>query len=152
MDNLTEHRKKLSCILLVDDDEPTNFLHRIIIKKAGLDVHVQSTFSGEDALDYLTCKGQYSSNMPNFPKPGIILLDINMPGINGWEFLTEYNKLPIEQKADVLVAMLTTSLNPDDEQRAGNEKDLAGFLRKPLTIEMLKGLVSKYWPETTYSN
>lgn len=83
MNNPAENRKKLNCILLVDDDEPTNFLHRIIIRKAGLDVNVQSTFSGEEALDYLTCKGEFSDAMPNYPKPGIILLDINMPGING---------------------------------------------------------------------
>lgn len=62
--------------------------------------------------------------------------------------MIEYNKLPAEQKADVLVAMLTTSLNPDDEERAKKEKDLAGFLRKPLTIEMLQDLVNQHWPGT----
>ena len=58
--------------------------------------------------------------------------------MNGWEFLEEYKKLPEEQKARMMVAMLTTSLNPADKKKAkGYKNEVLGFLNKPLTVENL---------------
>jgi len=69
------------------------------------------------ALEFLSKKGEYSKRI-KVPSTKLILLDINMPGMNGWEFLEEYNFLPEDQKGKIVVAMLTTSLSPDDETRA----------------------------------
>mgnify|MGYP003575450975 CR=1 FL=1 len=136
--------KDLNCILLVDDDLATNFLHRKVVQITGIDVHVQTTTSGKDALDFLCQLSEYQDTA-EIPRPGIIFLDINMPEMNGWEFLEEYDKLREEQKAQIVVVMLTTSLNPDDEERAHSNKNITTFLNKPLKPEVLKDLADKYF-------
>lgn len=136
--------KDLNCILLVDDDLATNFLHRKVVQITGIDVHVQTTTSGKDALDFLCQLSKYQDTA-EIPRPGIIFLDINMPEMNGWEFLEEYDKLREEQKAQIVVVMLTTSLNPDDEERAHSNKNITTFLNKPLKPEVLKDLADKYF-------
>ena len=90
-------REGLYCILLIDDDDATNFIHEMVIKMADIDTHIEICTSARKALDYLTCKGEYSANT-SYPQPGIIFLDINMPGMSGWDFLKEYDSLPEEQK------------------------------------------------------
>ncbi|WP_256012216.1 response regulator [Desertivirga xinjiangensis] len=136
--------KDLNCILLIDDDLATNFLHRKVVQTTGIEVHVQTTTSGRDALDFL-CELSAYQNTPEIPRPGIIFLDINMPEMNGWEFLEEYDKLKDEQKAEIVVVMLTTSLNPDDEARAFSNKNITTFLNKPLKPEVLEELAEKFF-------
>lgn len=132
----------LDCILLIDDDKATNFLHSLTIQDSGIDVKVQDVESARDGLDYLTCKGKFIE-CKEFPRPGIIFLDINMPGMNGWDFLKEYEKLPEDVRARVVVAMLTTSLNPDDAAHAHKIGYLKGFISKPLTKEILNRIIAE---------
>ena len=115
----------LNCILLVDDDVPTNFIHRKIIQKANVEAHVQAVTSGREALDFLTYAGNFVDSQ-GIPRPGIIFLDINMPGMNGWEFMDAYRELDTRQKAHAVVIMLTTSLNADDRERAIQNEIVAG--------------------------
>jgi len=126
---------KLKSILLIDDDESTNFLHQIVIEKSAITESVQACGSGQAALDYLSkaINGEY-------PQPDLIFLDINMPRMNGWEFLEEYDKLSDEQKGKMVVVMLTTSINPDDKAMAESLGYIAGFKNKPLTVEILQEL------------
>ena len=105
-------KKKLNCILLVDDDESCNEFHQLIIEKTACTEKVEVAYDGEEALAFLK-----SSINGVHPEPDIIFLDINMPGMNGWEFLEEYKKLEGEIKSKIVV-MLTTSLNPNDKTRA----------------------------------
>lgn len=130
--------RKLNCILLVDDDEPTNFYNTMMINKVGCANHVQACTSGKAALDFL--RSDFSNGNP--PKPELIFLDINMPGMNGFEFLEEYEKLPEEIKGQVVIMMLTTSVNPADEDRA-NQMGINGFVRKPLDAEMLARIIKE---------
>jgi CheY-like chemotaxis protein len=134
---------RLDCVLLVDDDFATNYFHKLVIEKAGIDTHVQVVENGRDALDYITCSGKFKESAT--PLPGIIFLDINMPRMNGWEFLEEYRKLPQELKAKIVMAMVTTSLNPADEKKAHNNKDLIDFISKPLTLEKFEEIVSAHF-------
>ncbi len=138
--------KGLDCILLVDDDDVTNYLNKILIKKSEIDVHVEVALNGLIALEYLTCTGRYNDNKI-FPKPGLILLDINMPRMNGWEFLKEYNKLGPNQKADVVIAMLTSSNNIDDVNTALEEYELPAYLYKPLTLKKLEEIIYRFFPK-----
>lgn len=133
----------LDCILLIDDDTPTNFLHTMIIKRAEIDVRVQTHTSAIDALAYLTSTGPYTGG--SMIQPGIIFLDINMPAMNGWEFLDEYAKLPADQKAKITIIMLTTSLNPSDRDKAETYDDVVTFLHKPLIPNKLNDLISQYF-------
>jgi len=132
--------KKLNCILLIDDDEPTNFLHELIIREMGCTENIVTVQSGKKALEYLK-----SQRNGKYPQPDLIFLDINMPAMNGWEFLEEYKKLHHSQKGKVVVVMLTTSLNPDDEERANSCEEIDDFKIKPLTQEMLAEIIDNYF-------
>lgn len=134
--------KKLNCVLLIDDDEPTNFLNEMIIAQLNCTESIVAVQSGREALDYLGAKeeGQY-------PQPDLILLDINMPGMNGWEFLEKYKELDASQKGKVIIMMLTTSLNPDDEAKAHGIADIKSFMRKPLTKEAFLDVLNQYFPD-----
>ena len=134
----------LDCIMLVDDDEATNFLHRSVIRRENLGVHVKVITNGQEALDYLTGSEQYYPGT-DLPQPGIIFLDLNMPGMNGWEFLDQYRKLPTPIRQQIALMVLTTSLNPDDEARARQIPEVDGFLQKPLTGPKLQGIINQYF-------
>ena len=135
-------KKKLGCILLVDDDEATNFLHKIVVQRSECTNHLEVALNGEEALQYL-----HSAYNDAHPRPDLILLDINMPIMNGWEFLDEYQKLKPEQKSKTVIVMLTTSLNPDDRQRSSEIPEINGFKNKPLDEEVLLNILKEYYPD-----
>ncbi len=130
----------LSCILLVDDDDNDNFFHKRTLEKTGIAERVEVVFTGEEALSYL----ESSVNQTGNSHPNIIFLDINMPVMNGWEFLEEYEKLPESARANTLVIMLTTSLNPSDRERAEQNSLVNGFINKPLEEEHIKTIVAEH--------
>ncbi len=136
-------KNKLNCVLLIDDDESTNFLHEIIINQAEITNKVIARQSGSSALEYLRQKKMNGE----YPQPDLIFLDINMPGMNGWEFLEEYKQLEKAQQGKFVVVMLTTSLHPEDEERAKGMSEINDFMNKPLTVEMLHEVIEKYFPD-----
>lgn len=148
MQKTEDMQKKLSCVLLIDDDEPTNFLNKMILEEAGCAEVVQVVSSGKLALQYLSNSGEFKSGRQKFPNPDLIFLDINMPAMDGWEFLEHYKSLPEDQKGNIVMVMLTTSLNPEDESKAHIDNGIAGFKSKPLTRKMLDEILEKYFRET----
>jgi CheY-like chemotaxis protein len=134
----------LDCILLVDDDDPTNFIHRKMIEFSNVEAHIQVTTSATEALEYLTSSGRFAT-ADGFPQPGIIFLDINMPGMNGWDFLEDYRKLADDQKAKIIVVMLTSSINPADRELAESNTEITTFLQKPLTVAHIHQLVTDHF-------
>lgn len=131
--------KQLNCILLIDDDEPTNFLNKLTLEQAGCAGRIQVAQGGEEALGYLRGEAE------DYIRPDLIFLDINMPAMDGWEFLALYRNLPQERKADTVLIMLTTSLNPDDEERTLAIPEVTGFEHKPLNQVGLTRLFDKYF-------
>jgi len=67
--------------------------------------------------------------------------------MDGWEFLEKYRALPADQKASIVVIMLTTSLNPADESRARILPEVDGFEHKPLKAASLKEVLKTYFPD-----
>ena len=130
---------QLNCIMLIDDDEPTNFLNKMTLEQAGCTRQVHIAQSGQEALEYLQTE---------MTRPDLIFLDINMPAMDGWEFLERYKTLPHARKADIVLIMLTTSLNPDDEKRTRAIPEVAGFENKPLGQEQLESLLKKYFSKS----
>lgn len=126
--------------MLVDDNTDDNFFHEWEIKNGCPSVTVVAKQGGMEALDYLKSKKAHQGLHPD-----LIFLDINMPGMNGWEFLEEYNKLDEQFKSLAVVIMLTTSENPDDRAKAKAMDIAAEFKTKPLTQEMLKEVVDNYF-------
>lgn len=125
--------------MLIDDNPDDNFYHERVIKKNDAAEIVIAMQSAPDALAYLR-----SRHMNETPHPDLIFLDINMPGMNGWEFLHEYNTLDKQLQSKAIVIMLTTSENPDDHLKASGINVVSDFRTKPLTIEMLEEVVNKY--------
>ncbi len=138
---------QLNCVLLVDDDEPTNFLTELVIKTAACADQIVTVQSGQGALDYLI-----SAENDTHAQPELIFLDINMPGMDGWEFMHEYRKLSNPHHEQVVVVMLTTSVNPDDEEKARGMDGISQFRHKPLTREMLDEIIREHFKDRLEQN
>lgn len=132
--------KPIHCILLVDDDPDDNFFHQLIIKESGVCDNVHVAENGFEALHYLT-----HTDQPDYKRPDVIFLDINMPGMNGFEFVEHYQTLPKNQKSRLLLLMLTTSVNPTDQKRAAVSSEINFYHTKPLTVAVLHELVETYF-------
>lgn len=139
--------RKINCVLLVDDDEATNFINRIVLEKSAVTDQIQSVLNGKEAIEYLTNTGKYHKEGNVFPQPMLILLDINMPVMDGWEFLDEYQKLQENQKCHTIIVMVTTSFNPDDQTRAEKINGLSGYRNKPLTVELMHEIMRTHFAE-----
>ncbi|MBA2582767.1 MAG: response regulator [Bacteroidetes bacterium] len=137
-------KKKLNCILLVDDNAADNYFHKIIIKEMNFTENIEVALDGEQALTFVKKENQIP--------PELIFLDINMPRMDGWDFLEAYRELSEEQKSDTIVIMLTTSLNPEDEKKAEQFAEVVGFKIKPLTVEMLTEILEQYFPYVQENN
>jgi CheY-like chemotaxis protein len=138
--------KKLNSILLIDDDTATNFISKMLIKKSGITNHIETVSNGKQALEYLTNSGKYEKTGIDYPKPTLILLDINMPVMDGWEFVQLYSELDSYQKGEIVIIMLTSSLNPDDKERARNIDAISGFRNKILTMGAIVDIMNEYFP------
>lgn len=132
-------KHQLKLILLIDDDEATNFLHELTLKRIGIAEKIITKQSAVEALKYLS-----QTKSPEYINPDIIFLDINMPAMNGWEFLEEYTKITKKAQANSII-MLTTSLDPDDKLKAQNEFNVNDFINKPLSMKAIDELVNKHF-------
>ena len=130
---------KLSCVLLVDDDPTTNFLHRKLLLRLGVTDEVRTALNGQEALDDLrACQDQHISS------PALIFLDVNMPVMGGIAFLEAYQQLPPAQRSAVVVVMLTTSVNTRDQLRT-EQLPVADYLTKPLTQQQVERVLAQHF-------
>jgi len=133
--------RKLNHILLVDDDTINNFINEKLLKKLDIANKISVALNGEEAITLLKriCDGQEDLLCPE-----LILLDINMPVMDGFEFLEKYKGLNFPEKQSVIIVMLTTSTNPNDTERL-NKAGISGYINKPLTEDKIRGLMQEYF-------
>ncbi len=126
-------------IMLVDDNPGDNYYHTREIKKIDPDCTIVYACTGFEALSYLDLHKDTKLLLPD-----LIFLDINMPCMDGWEFIEQFSKMDKEMQDRILI-MLSTSQDPDDFSRADKYACVADFIQKPLTDKVYQGIINKYF-------
>lgn len=129
----------INSILLIDDDNIFNLINKETVKKGNFADKVSSYSNAKKALDEL--KRLCESDGKDFPD--ILFLDINMPVMDGWEFLDEFEKFPEHFLQNCRVFLLTSSIDPSDIEKSKNYRTVKDFISKPLSKEILESLFLK---------
>jgi CheY-like chemotaxis protein len=123
-------------VLLIDDDEINNFISIKLIKKAMLNTEIMACLNGKFAIEQLAdIQRKDPAKMPDY-----ILLDINMPIMNGWEFLDEYKRLNIDPQGKSKIYIISSSVFSNDINKAKSYPLVKDFISKPLNVEKIKEL------------
>jgi CheY-like chemotaxis protein len=118
--------------ILIDDDPLANMIGKIVIKTTLGEVDIKTFIDPLEGLSYI-------ENIANEPRtPTVLLLDINMPILSGWEFLEQFEKLSQDVKSQVSIYILSSSVDKRDKERAEDDKNVTGFLSKPLSREKVQ--------------
>jgi two-component system, response regulator len=140
---LTGRDRALITILMADDDEDDRMMARDAMQEVRLENPLQFVEDGEQLMDYLHRRGQYTRQ--NAPRPGLILLDLNMPRKDGREALKEIKADP--ELRHIPIVVLTTSKAEEDICRT-YDLGVNSFITKPVTfeglIDVMKALKA-YW-------
>src|SRR4051812_6529343 len=122
---------RFNCVLLIDDDGTTNFINHRLLKKLSITDNIQSAVNGDKAIQFIT---QFAFQHRNFC-PELILLDLNMPGADGFDFLNSFAGMNFDNKSNVRLVILTTSTYSKDLDVVKEAK--LDYINKPLTEEKL---------------
>lgn len=126
-------------VFFIDDDSTTRMICTSIIKKNSFAKEVVTAKNGQYGIDYYDSLLKSSEEEKN-NYPELIFLDLNMPVMNGWEFLDEFMKNYLQDFPKTKVLILTSSVDPADQKRSTNYSIVIGFQSKPLTKKMLLDL------------
>ncbi len=121
-------------LMIVDDDELSNYITGKIVEHAGLAEKADSFYSAKAALKYL----KTNSSMRQGDYPDLIFLDLNLYDMKGWDFLSEYIKLKESYRRKITLFLLTNSIAEKDREQAKQFPCIKGYLQKPLTMGMIQ--------------
>jgi CheY-like chemotaxis protein len=121
-------------VLIIDDDEIIQTLHHILIKKTELHMSPQKHLDGISALNEIQAND-------NEGKRYLVLLDINMPVMGGWEFMDRLNRWNYKSAIDVVI--VSSSIDRFDLEKAKEYPQILSYISKPITIENLNEIKSK---------
>ena len=130
--------RTIPCIMLIDDDIATTVYNEIIIEDVECVKKVISMNSAEEALTYLNSTGNEESIQPN-----LILLDINMPTMDGWEFLNEFLKIKNNLNKKITLYVVSSSIDPRDLERVKSFNMVTDYLIKPIELKKFEKIFDK---------
>lgn len=128
----------LEILCVVDDDKIFTYLLKRIIEKAKIAREIIFFENGRDALDYLANHREDALKLPQ-----LILLDINMPILDGWQFLSEYGKLEPTVPQPISICMMSSSSDLEDYDRAMGSGHVMDYLQKPVQMPSLKEVTER---------
>lgn len=127
-------------VFCIDDDPVTLVLSEMVIKKSQFAKEVITAKNGKEGLDWFSAYFSKNSAEVKQDLPQVIFLDINMPVMNGWDFLEGYLMKYTERLPEIKVVIVSSTVNPEDFLRANWYSIVIDFINKPLTIEGLSEL------------
>lgn len=125
--------KKLNNIMLIDDNIHANYFNEIKLEQNNACDKITIFMNGKEALDYLVNNKETDVDL--------ILLDINMPVMNGWQFLSNIERVWREIEKSIPIFILSSSVNTYDKQKSAEYKSVKGFINKPLNDNDLKEMI-----------
>ncbi|AFL85680.1 response regulator of citrate/malate metabolism [Belliella baltica DSM 15883] len=135
MNNINE----FEAILLVDDDPVINMLNSKFLRRTGFLHKIWKFESGEEAFNYLSQILEQQKELTN-KNPVLVLLDLNMPIYNGWDFLKNFENLNEHIKSHFRIVVLSSSCDGRDIDRANLDKNVHGYIIKPFSIESIDAI------------
>jgi CheY-like chemotaxis protein len=135
--------QKINSVLLVDDNPLTNIFNKKILEKNTVVQEIVTVNDGTEAIEYLTLSGNFTDSSRMYHPPDLIMLDLTMPGMDGWDFLDEYSRIKSLKKTVIII--LTSSPNPEDERKARAYHDVDDFYVKPITAEKLEKIMTTHF-------
>ncbi|MGB0432105.1 MAG: response regulator [Bacteroidia bacterium] len=130
--------KQVKNACIIDDDEIFRFIMKKHIKNQNLAENILCFENGQDAIEYMK-----TNRLENDSLPDVIFLDINMPVMDGWDFVDEYNELKKNIVKDATVFMISSSVDDRDISRAHDSDVITEYVAKPVDKERISDLMSK---------
>lgn len=130
--------KKYRTVMLIDDNEIDNLINQKMIEAASITENIYTHTGAKSAIEFL--KNMEKLDVAEKVLPDVIFLDIDMPLMDGFQFLDEFEKLSNNTKNKCKIVMLTSSINPQDFNRSKKYEYVKLYLNKPLSHESIQKL------------
>lgn len=122
-------------ILILDDSTEDRFFIRRVLKKAAPDVKTHEFSYADQALSFLRSPGR--------PHVDLLLVDIDLPRMDGFEFANQFLQLYAELRGDAPLYVVSNSINPDDRSRVNAHPAIDGFIEKPVTVDDINRILKE---------
>ena len=132
----------LQKIICIDDDPIALLLSKLVISKSNFASKIVTLANGLEGINYLEKEETIAANKAS-GHPLLILLDLNMPVMDGWEFLEQFSKRLHKQYPDVKIILLSSSIDPNDIRKSKQFEMVLDFFPKPLTREMMDTILKR---------
>lgn len=123
---------KFDRVCLVDDDDIYQYMMKRELRNTQLVKEIQIFPNGEQAMQFFSSKKDHPNDLPD-----IIFLDLNMPIMNGWQFLDEYLLLRPRLNKEIVIVLITSSFDGKDMERAKGYDEVTDYIVKPITRDRL---------------